>query len=220
MMRATEIAHLLMNRTVMSGDLVVDATVGNGHDTRHLANLVGPTGRVIGFDVQDIALQSARQRVGDLPQVILLATGHENLAVCLAELVTRKHGTNIQSDGAPQLAAVMFNLGYLPGGPKTVTTRPETTVSALRQALDLLKPGGLVTLVLYPGHCGGREETTAVLAFAEDLDPAFSVARYHRVNCHRPAPELVAIERNRGPGREEANDTPLAPAPSGRAFRI
>ncbi len=186
-MRATELAHLAVRQSLQAGDWAVDATVGNGHDTLLLAELVGPTGSVIGFDVQEAALEAAGARVAGLPQVTLLHTGHENLGESLQghEPPSRRGG----------LAAVMFNLGYLPGAPKTIVTRTETTLAALEQALGHLAPRGLVTLVLYPGHPGGDEEAVAVRSYARDLGEPFAVTQYARLNSMTPSPELLVIER-------------------------
>ena len=49
----------VLERVIQPGDTVVDATVGNGHDTQMLAELVGENGHVIGFDVQPSAIASA-----------------------------------------------------------------------------------------------------------------------------------------------------------------
>jgi SAM-dependent methyltransferase len=187
MMRATELAHLLMRQPLEAGDWAVDATVGNGHDTLLLAELVGPSGRVLGFDVQDAALAAAAERADGLPQVRLVHAGHEKLAEHLPG--------NGPASGHDQLAAVMFNLGYLPGGAKHITTRPETTLAGLGQALEHLQIHGLVTLVLYPGHPGGTEESAAVKSYAQGLTGNFAVTQHSRINALRPAPELLVIER-------------------------
>ncbi len=193
-MRATEIAHMLVERVVKTGDLVVDATTGNGHDTLFLANLVGSTGRVIGLDIQESAIQSTHRLVANLNQVRLVHDGHENMTAVVQDSI-KDPSDNHSSDCSSGLAAVMFNLGYLPGGSKNITTQTETTLSALDQALALLRSGGLVTLVLYPGHAGGAEESSAVRAHVDNLGPGFSIARYHRIKSRKPAPELLAIER-------------------------
>ena len=134
-----------------------DATVGNGHDTRFLAECVLPGGRIYGFDVQEAALESTRSRLREAgvadDLVDLLHAGHE-------EMETRVMGP---------VAAVMFNLGYLPGGDHALTTSPGPTIAALRAAIGLLKPGGLVSVVCYQGHDGGREEADAVRAWAAAL---------------------------------------------------
>ncbi len=185
MLRTTEFAHYLVRQTLEPGDWAVDATVGNGHDTLFLAELVGPAGHVLGFDVQEAALAAAGRHVDGLSQVMLVHAGHETLSERLPE------------EGRERLSAVMFNLGYLPGADHDVTTNTDTTLAGLEQALANLSVGGLVTLVLYPGHPGGAEEADAVRSFAEDLPDDFAVAHYARINSKRPAPELLAIERRR-----------------------
>lgn len=183
MMRATEMAHLLMHQSLNAGDWALDATVGNGHDALFLAKCVGPSGRVFGFDVQAAAIAQTAKRVEDHPQVTLFQAGHETLEA------------HLPKDG--QLAGVMFNLGYLPGAPREIMTGADTTLAALGQALARLKIGGLLTLVLYPGHAGGDHEAEAVRAFAKNLGEECVVAQFRRFNAERPAPELIAIERTR-----------------------
>lgn len=63
--------------------------------------------------------------------------------------------------------AVMFNLGYLPGGDKTIISTTGTTLSALETAMDLLAPHGILTVVCYPGHQGGDEESFEVEGLLE-----------------------------------------------------
>jgi SAM-dependent methyltransferase len=183
MLRAIEMAHLVLRQTLRPGDWAVDATFGNGHDALWLAQIVGPSGRVFGFDVQAAALAKAAQRVERLPQVALFHAGHEHLA------------EHLPADAKGRLAAVMFNLGFLPGADKSVITRAATTLEALDQALSYLAIGGHITLVLYPGHDGGAEETKAVRTRAQQLPSAFITARYDWINTLRPSPELVVIER-------------------------
>ena len=181
--RPTAIARQIVRRIVRAGERVVDATVGNGHDTLFLARLVGADGVVTGFDVQAEALERVRQRLAAdsvSAEVVLLAASHERLA---------EHVT-------PGVAAVMFNLGWLPGGDHALTTAADSTVRAVEAAWHLLRTGGMLTVVAYPGHPGGAAEATAVEEWAARLDPLrarVSVARTH--NTLRPAPVLVAVER-------------------------
>ncbi len=181
---ATVLAHELVSQHLRQGDTAVDATVGNGHDTLFLCGCVGPEGSVIGFDLQEEALASARLRLEDCPQAELHQTGHERLA----EVVSKP------------IRAVMFNLGYLPGSDKTVVTLPGTTRAALTQALELLAPGGIVTLVIYRGHPGGQEEAASVEAFCEALATTsadrYQILRYEPSQRGKhPPPYLIAIER-------------------------
>lgn len=182
-----EFAHDLVAAALRPGDVAVDATVGNGHDTVFLAEQVGDAGRVVGVDVQAEAIAHTRHRLdatgwGD---VVTLVTGsHDVLA---AHVPDRDHG---------RVGAVTFNLGYLPGSDHDVVTRPDTTIPALDAAVDLLRPGGIVTVVVYTGHDGGAAEAEAVHAWAEALPQASAHALvYQFVNQRNDPPHLIAVER-------------------------
>ena len=141
---ARYIATDCLQQVVRPGDHVIDATMGNGHDTLMLARLVGEEGHVTGFDVQEAAVASSRRLLeenGVLDCCTLHVLGHEHMA----EVVTGP------------VRAVMFNLGWFPGGDKTVTTHWETTSQALLQAMALLEPRGICTVCAYPGHAAGEE---------------------------------------------------------------
>ena len=177
----TRIAREAVDIALDDSSLAIDATVGNGHDTLFLAGRVSPKGHVVGFDVQPQALEAVRSRLAasGLESVATLhLLGHEHM---LEKIPQQWHG---------RVSAVMFNLGYLPGGNKALTTAPDTTVSALDQALNLLSPGGLISLLVYRGHAGSRTEADAVLAWLDRLD------RRHAVRHHEsPGPVLHLIQR-------------------------
>ena len=100
------------------------------------------------------------------------------------------------SASLPRPRAVMFNLGYRPGGDKSVITRPATTLTALASALELVVPGGVITVVLYPGHEGGRVETEAVFSWAGNVPAQRALVACHQVlNTRRMAPLLLAIAK-------------------------
>ena len=175
-----ELAHFLVSSRLGPGDAAVDATVGNGHDTDFLAGQVGPAGTVLGFDLQEDAIRAARKKTEGASQVRLICGGHENLSAHL--------------EFSPN--AAMFNLGYLPGGDKSIVTRAETTIAALDQLCAALAKGGIITVVLYTGHPGGNEEAEAVRFWASSLDQnAFCVFYYQFLNRKNSPPSLIAIEK-------------------------
>ncbi len=145
LLKALTFSHLLMSRVVKSGDLVVDATAGNGHDTVFLAKLVGEKGTVFSIDIQQQAITKTKENLIKnelLERTRLIQDGHENIASYIND----------------KISAAMFNLGYLPGSNHQVITKPETTIEALKGILTLLVPNGLITLVIYTGHPGGERE--------------------------------------------------------------
>lgn len=183
--RATEIAQLLVRARVQPDDRVIDATVGNGHDTLFLAACVGTAGRVDGFDIQESAIASTKSRLDDDAPVFLHLRGHEEMAAVVA----------------PGVRAVMFNLGYFPSGDKNIITRPDTTLPALDAALALLADDGLLTVVIYPGHAGGNEEAGQVEAWVDTLESdRFRAVHYgpRGRSIGSPPPYLIAVERRKG----------------------
>lgn len=191
-----DFAHELATRALVPGDVAVDATIGNGHDTVALARGVGTEGHVYGFDVQAAAIEATRSRLSaEVPEatVDLVQAGHETM---LSAVPDDLHGT---------VGAVMFNLGYLPGSDTDLTTSPDTTIPALDAALQLLRPGGIVTIVLYTGHEGGAEEAAAVDAWAAECpQDQFHSLSYRFVNQQNDPPRMVAIEKRAAGAPEPA----------------
>jgi ubiquinone/menaquinone biosynthesis C-methylase UbiE len=175
--RPTALAQEILRPLIRPGDRVIDATAGNGHDTVFLAKCVGPEGTVLGFDVQEAALVSARARVGDAAWVEFFHESHVNMGAHVAD---------------NSVAVVMFNLGYLPGENHDLTTEEAETLSALEVAARLLKSGGALSVICYPGHPVGAAEAVAVEAWMTALAAGgWRVARYGAVGTRRPAPVLL-----------------------------
>jgi predicted methyltransferase len=184
-------AHGMIRERVHPGDIVIDATAGNGVDTCFLAELVGPRGVVYAFDIQEAAITATRKRLEPLeaqlllPDIRLVLDSHD---------VMKRH---VEQDHVGSVAAAMFNLGYLPGADPSVITKTDSSLAAIEAAVSLLKPGGIVTCVLYPGHPGGGDEAEAVLQWAQALSSAEGQAVLYRMAQKPAAPFLVAIERSR-----------------------
>ncbi|XP_060963520.1 tRNA (mnm(5)s(2)U34)-methyltransferase, chloroplastic isoform X2 [Cannabis sativa] len=162
--KATEVAHKVWERIVREGDTVIDATCGNGYDTLIMLKLVAgesQLGRVYGLDIQKDALENTSSL---LEQSV---SPNEKELVKLIQLCHSKMAEVLPEDTLVRLIA--FNLGYLPGGDKTLITEPQTTLEALSVAKDILAPGGLISLVVYVGHPGGWQEWETVQEFASKL---------------------------------------------------
>lgn len=173
--------HLLLRTMIQPGSRVVDATCGNGKDTCLLAELVGATGHVWAFDIQQAALERTAVRLSDdlRQRVTLLHTGHEQLTEWVR---------------APLQAAV-FNLGWLPGADRVITTATATTLSALEAARSLLAPAGLLFITCYPGHPAGAAEAEAVNDWCSRLPPGSSfVWRMVQPNVAATAPFTLLVQ--------------------------
>lgn len=164
---------------------VLDATAGNGKDSLFLAQHTPPETTVWAFDVQQIALEKTAKLLAEaflLEKVRMVQASHDQINVYLNQ----------------PLDAVMFNLGYLPGGDHSIVTQPETTLCAFKQSLGLLKPGGMVTLVVYPGHASGHAENEALKNFFPELPQSkYSVLCWQLLNQKNYPPVLYAVEKRR-----------------------
>jgi len=180
---SVQLTHLMIRSFVGEGDIAVDATCGNGHDTLALAGRIGSTGHVWGFDIQDLAIAETGRRLseaGFTERVTLLQAGHEEMELHVKDPVK----------------AVLFNLGYLPGSDRSIITRPETTGAALAQSLKLLAPGGIVIITVYPGHVGGGEEKLLVDEWSAGLDQReYHSWRMGQVNVSSDAPYCIFVQK-------------------------
>ncbi len=173
-MRLTQLAHDILGQYLHPGHLAIDATTGNGHDCCFLARQVGSKGRVFAFDIQRQALQSTTrylQEQGLAAQVQLFHSGHQQMR------------NKLPADTHGKIQAVLFNLGYLPHGDKSTVTTAATTLPALQQARELLCPEGIISILAYRGHPGGKEEACAV-----------------EQQLRKPAPDKLQLSRFESPG--------------------
>ena len=183
---ALEFSHQLFAERISQGDTVVDCTVGNGHDTLFLANLVGPAGTLYGFDIQAEAIKNTRNLLTknhvDTENVYLYNISHSKVDEILPYETT--------------IAGAIFNLGYLPGGDKTIVTYSETTIQGIRGCPSHLARNGIVVLVIYYGHPGGEKEKKDVLEFGRQLDQKqYNVLTYKFINQEHWPPFVMAIQR-------------------------
>ncbi len=178
------LARDVLLQALRPGDTAVDATMGNGHDTLFLAETVGQEGHVFAFDIQQSALEFTRRLLeenGVSDRVTLLCRSHSEMAEAV-------HGP---------VSAVVFNLGWLPGGDHRITTRCDSTEKAVPEALKLLRPGGVVTICAYPGHAEGSRERDILVRLLSGLsNRQFNVLRQVFLNAGEGAPECFVIQKN------------------------
>lgn len=183
--KATELDKDILACYIKPGDFVIDVTCGNGNDTLFMADLVGPKGRVFAFDVQDIAIKKTKNvliKAGMLDRVKLVKDDHSEME----KYVNCK------------IKAVVFNLGYLPGGDKSIVTVPETTIKAIKSSLSLLSVGGIITSVIYSGHKTGLRESHILEKYIETLDQRkYTAMKICPVNQVNNPPYLITIKKRK-----------------------
>ena len=178
LMCPTDLLHVLLKQVICEGDCVVDATAGNGHDTVFLAEAVGDEGKVIAIDIQAEAIAATRQRL------------EEAQLQSRVELHQASHAGIGQFVAKGSAAAILFNLGYLPGSDRALVTKSETTLKALSASVLVLKKGGVLAVICYPDHPGGDDEAAQVLGYLRGLNN-FRLAKYELLSTHRPSPFVL-----------------------------
>jgi hypothetical protein len=205
--RTTEFAMQLLSEYIKPGDIVLDATMGNGLDTLALAELTGINrglGKVYAFDIQQEAMEHTCE---------LLTKNHFDYFVVkdkvrsIENIVSKESGSiylylesheYLDQYIKEELSGAIFNLGYLPGGNKEITTLAPSTLIAIDKAVKLLKIDGLIVVVLYPGHFNGKEEKQSLLAYMKLLSPsAFHADLICSVNQPEEAPCIALITRKK-----------------------
>lgn len=176
-----DLAHHFWKRVVQPGDILIDATCGNGHDTLFLAHL---SPRLLyGFDIQPEALETTQKRLEGL------------LSQDQLRLIQGCHSQFPKEIQPGSVRLLVYNLGYLPGGNKAITTRTRSTLESLQQSLTLLMFGGLISLTCYPGHDEGAREEAALVDFITQLDKEVWSATHQRWLNRRYSPSLLLLQK-------------------------
>ncbi|MDP4624305.1 MAG: methyltransferase domain-containing protein [Akkermansiaceae bacterium] len=178
----TDLLHHLLRDRISHGDTVIDATAGNGHDTLFLAGAVGETGRVIAIDIQEQAITSTRSRL-DAAGLTARATLHHASHTQIREIASGTTPT-----------VILFNLGYLPGADRSITTCTADSLSAIATSVKILPPRGILAITCYTGHASGEDESTAVTEFITAHNDLRN-ARYGLIGTRNPAPFLLLCEK-------------------------
>lgn len=175
-----DILKFYIDTYVKSGDICVDATAGNGHDTKILLDAVGSAGTVYGFDIQNKALENTRALINNAKNARLILDSHENIEKYITD----------------KIRCAVFNLGYLPGGDHSVSTHAASSVSAIKKCVGLLDETGFVAVTIYHGGDTGYEEKDAVLEYLASIDcRKYGVTAFYFHNRPNDPPIFTVIEK-------------------------
>ena len=152
-MRLVDHAKKFISDSISKGSICIDLTCGNGLDTFFLCEITGESGEVYSFDLQQEAV--------DITKALMSRT--KCIASCeITQACHSQFSSHIPFSCKENVSAVMMNLGYLPGGDHQTTTTPEITEKALESAYEWLRTDGVISVIAYRGHPGGKLEDSAV----------------------------------------------------------
>ena len=181
-----DLAHNFWEPLLEEGDGVIDATCGNGKDSLHLARVLEKKKdtALLCFDIQEKALENTKKLLQEkmpdfFPSVEFHLGSHEHLFLPKSQ----------------KLKLIVYNLGYLPGGDKSLTTVVRSTLASVQKALELLSPGGVISLTCYPGHPEGAKEEKELISFTSSLDPKqWNVTSFSWIN-RNASPSFILIQK-------------------------
>ena len=183
---ALNIIRKVISESVNEGDICIDATAGRGNDTLLLAQLVGDSGHVTAFDIQQAAVDSTRTLL------------EQNGVSHRADVLLKSHSEMDSLFEEGTVSCITFNFGWLPGGDHNIFTNKHTSVEAIEKGLRLLKSGGIMTLIIYYGRETGFEERDALLEFLPTIDnkkyTLVEMPFINRTNCP-PIPVVIFKDR-------------------------
>lgn len=155
-LNALGLSHKIISERIKKGDFCIDATAGRGRDTAFLCRLCGKEGRVIAFDIQKEAVESTEKHLAE-----------NGLS---AEVYLDSHANMDKYASVGEVDAVMFNFGWLPGGDHNCFSHSDSSIIAIKKAMELLKDGGIISICIYCGKENGFEEKNALLDFFKTID--------------------------------------------------
>lgn len=175
-----DILKFYINTYVEPGDICVDATVGNGHDTKSLLDRIGEKGKIYGFDIQNDALINTRKMIGTPSNVRLILDSHANIDKYISD----------------KIRCAVFNLGYLPGGDHSIATNSKSSIEAIGKCIQLLDDHGFIAVTIYHGGDTGFSECNDVLEYLKTIDyRKFGVTLYEFHNRPNNPPIFAVIEK-------------------------
>lgn len=177
-----EIVASLMEKYIKKNNIVVDCTLGNGNDSLKLLELLDNTGFLYGFDIQKKAIENTNDLLKDYNNFKLINDSHEYIDKYINEKVD----------------FIVYNLGYLPGGDKNITTVSDSTLVSIKKSMELLKENGTILIVTYPGHNAGKEENDKIYDMLINIDQRqFNVLKHEFINQKNNPPILYELEKNK-----------------------
>ena len=176
-MRFTDLVKIIIDQKKCA-KIAADMTVGKGNDSKYILDNTSVE-RLYGFDIQKEAEKAARNLIGKDERFIFHLESHEKVDKYIKE----------------GLDLAVFNLGYLPGGDKEITTNYKSTIKSLEKTLGLMDPDGLIIITIYPGHPAGKIESEKIEKFLASLDTKkYAVMKLAYQNRPNNPPYIMVVQ--------------------------
>lgn len=159
----------------------LDATCGHGKDALFLAQFT--MSHLYCFDIQAQAIQATQELLMHAKpdcKISCIQDDHQRMAYHLK---------------GEMIDAAMMNLGYLPRADQRITTKASSTVKALTAIEHHLSDHGVLTVMCYPGHPHGQQETKAVASWLNQTSTSMRVVD-QRQSEHAQSPVLFLCEKS------------------------
>ncbi len=182
-MKISDYIHKILKDNIPKSGFCIDATCGRGYDSLFLSKCVGENGRVAAIDIQPDAVSStcALLEKHNIHNVQVFLNNHQNIDIYAAE---------------NSADAIMFNLGYLPGGDHYIATAPQFTIPAIEKSLKILKSGAVMSICIYSGADSGFIEKNALMQYLRTIDRNRYIVCIHEFyNLPNNPPIPVFIEK-------------------------
>jgi tRNA1(Val) A37 N6-methylase TrmN6 len=190
---SVKLVHTWWAARLRKGDVVVDATCGRGFDSLQLAGLVLPSTRSESSEAGWLHCIDIQQEAIESTKLALLEGGFtEKLSF---HLQSHQEFPSVIVPGT--VAAVVYNLGYLPQGSKNIISKPATTITSLMSASKLLKPNGFISIMAYRGHCGGSEEYDSIKSYLATLSTNVWKITHFPSSANPLSPVLILLDKHK-----------------------
>lgn len=171
----SDLSHYIIKEFIVNKGVAIDGTLGNGYDTDFLSSMFD---KVYAFDIQEETCNNYKDN--EKVNVNIINDSHHLFKLYISEPAD----------------CIMYNLGFLPGGNKEITTLHETSLESIKSGLDLLNSGGIMTICIYRGHNEGKIEETCILEYLKTLPKnRYGVMLHSYLNRQDISPLLVVIEK-------------------------
>ncbi|WP_143315363.1 class I SAM-dependent methyltransferase [Clostridium sp. HBUAS56017] len=169
------LAHYIIKEFLENKLVAIDGTLGNGYDTDFLSEHFN---KVYAFDIQKSACEN------------YIMKGKSNVSV-----INDSHHL-LNEYVKEEVNCIIYNLGFLPGGDKNITTEHNTSLESIKKGLKLLSSGGIIAISIYTGHNEGKKEETCILEYLQRLPKSkYGVMVHSYLNRTNNPPKLVIVEK-------------------------